>query len=55
MFELKKEYPKLAEAFVNSMQCHTWYLTEALVLLCLGDDVEDGQKMAKLRKLMEFD
>ena len=55
MFELKKEYPKLAEAFLNIMQRQTWYITEELVLLCLGDDVEDGQKMAKLRKLMEFD
>ena len=56
MFELKKEYPKLAEAFLHSMQRHTWYLTEELVHLCLGDDdIEDGQKMAMLRKLMEFE
>ena len=56
MFELKKEYPKLAKAFLHSMQRHTWYLTEELVLLCLGDDdIEDGQKMAMLRKLMEFE
>ena len=56
MFELKKEYPKLAKAFLHSMQRHTWYLTEELVLLCLGDDdIKDGQKMAMLRKLMEFE
>ena len=33
----------------------TWYLTEELVLLCLGDDdIEDGQKMAMIGK-MEFE
>ena len=51
---MKKEYPKLAEAFLHSMQRHTWYLTEELVLLCLGDDIKNGQKMAMHRKLMEF-
>ena len=28
----------MAEAFLNSMQRHTWYLTEELVHLSLGDD-----------------
>lgn len=40
-FEIQNQYPILGKALVTSMQRLSWYLTEQLVILALGDeDVE---------------
>jgi hypothetical protein len=53
-FILSKFYPKLAQSLLSSMQRHTWYLTQELVLFSLADDdVEENEKKKMLCKLIE--
>ena len=37
-FHIKDQYQKLGHALLASMQSHSWYLSEQLVLLSLSDD-----------------
>ncbi|XP_065658092.1 uncharacterized protein LOC136082603 [Hydra vulgaris] len=55
-FCIKEKYPNLGSALVASIQRHTWYLTEQLVLLSLADDdVEQEVKKEMLDRLFQFD
>ena len=41
-FEIKKEYPTLGKALIESLHRHSWYLTEDFTLFaCAGDDIEE--------------
>lgn len=53
-FHIKEHYPKLGQALLASMQRHSWYLVEQLVLLALADDdVEHEMKKKMLQKLVQ--
>ena len=53
VFTLKDHYPKLGGALLISLQRHTWYLTEELVVLSLADaDLEKDVKQEMLIKLL---
>ncbi|XP_065679805.1 uncharacterized protein LOC136094125 [Hydra vulgaris] len=55
-FCIKEKYPNLGSALVASMQRHTWYLTEQLVLLSVADDdVEQEVKKEMLDRLVQLD
>ena len=43
VFQIRKEYPELGHALLNSMQRHTWYLTEQLVMITIADDDVDDE------------
>ena len=54
-FEIQNHYPILGKALVTSMQPHSWYLTEQLVILALGDeDVEINTKVDMMKQLVGY-
>ena len=56
VFHIKEQYPELGHALLKSMQRHTWYLTEELVLLALADvNLDYEVKIKMLKRLLEFD
>ena len=51
---LHESYPKLSTALTTSMQRHSWYLTEQLVIFALSDDdVDEEEKRNLLESLLE--
>ena len=55
VFDLSKEYPEFSQSILKSMQNHTWYLSQQLVVMALvDDDVEKDEKKNILQKLLQF-
>ena len=56
VFEIRKEYPKLGQSLLDSMQRHSWYLTEQLIMIAIADDdVDEEYKTKMMKKLLEFE
>ncbi len=52
----KDQYPNLGQALFVSMQGHSWYLSEQLVLLSLSvDDIEEKLKSDKEKRLLTIE
>ena len=52
-FALQKVYPDLGRALLASLQRHSWYLTEQLVVTALADDdVEESVKVQMMENLL---
>ncbi len=55
-FHIKDKYQKLGHALLASMQRHSWYLSEQLVLLSLSDDdIEEMLKSDMRNRLLTFE
>ena len=55
VFDLSKEYPEFSQSILKSMQNHTWYLSQQLVVMALvDDDVEKDEKKNIPQKLLQF-
>ena len=55
VFDLSKKYPEFSQSILKSMQNHTWYLSQQLVVMALvDDDVEKDDKKNILQKLLQF-
>ncbi|XP_065666323.1 uncharacterized protein LOC136087458 isoform X1 [Hydra vulgaris] len=55
VLDLSKEYSEFSQSILKSMQNHTWYLSQQLVVMALADDdVEKDEKKNILQKLLQF-
>ena len=55
VFSLQDRFPKLGQALLKSMNPHTWYLTEQLVMMALADqEVDEVTKQKMLDKLIFY-